>query len=270
MALFATKKKGDLETIKKELINVVNSFFIPYKANFNRIKSSMDILSGANQELQAFEKKLKGTIKEGETFPEQTLTEEEQKEIEEKLWKTKKATQEEIDFTSILESELKKETLKKSDFGRALDEVRAFLDGAITIALTNYELQVVKPLKEFTEVLNAIINKILKKLNEEYYTLKFSSSEFDALKELVSYILEYADEFEKDCDEVITGIISQKWHRLEKVNVRKIRATELLTAYNYFLNSNKERIQRLNDNIKLITDSLKLLNKESIRLIKAF
>lgn len=269
MGLFATKNKGDLKAVKKELKTVLDSFFIPYKADSDRINKSIDILKGAVQELKSFEKKLKETVKEGEMFPE-FLSDEEKKEIQERIWKTPKATQEEIDLSSVLEEELLKETLKKSAFGRVLDELRTFLDGVLTISLTNYELQVIKPLKEFLDVLNALINKVNKQITEKYYIVKFSSSEFDALKELFSYTFEYVDQLEQDCDAIITDIIGQKKYRPGEGQIlERVKATKLLDDYVMLLRKNEERIRRLNDYIKLITDSIKLINRETIRLFKA-
>lgn len=270
MGLFATKNKGDLETVKKELISVVNSFFVPYKANSVRIINSINVLKGSILELDAFKKKLDSKIDREELFPE-IISEEEKKAIEDKLWKEKKLTQEDIDFSSILEKELSREITKKSEFGRILDDLRTYMNGTLTIALTNYELHVVKPLKEFIDVLNSLINKLTKEIRKNYRTIDYTSSQFDALKELLSYVLEYIHEFEEDSQSVFSGIINQKKYTVVEgqTKFKPIRATTLLDDYNGFLRENKDKIKRLNDNLKLLTDGIKLLNKETIRLIKS-
>ena len=109
MGLFSTKNKGDLRALKKELITVVDSFFIPYKANFGRISSSIDVLSGSIQELEVFKKKLDKLIDKKAVFPE-LISKEKMAEINSKVWGQPKPTQLDVDAASILEKEINRLT----------------------------------------------------------------------------------------------------------------------------------------------------------------
>lgn len=247
--------------IKEELVNCVNQFFISYNANFDSITKVIDILAGAAQELESCKKQLEKTKDTAKIFPE-TLPPEEAK----KLWREGMAPYE-VRASEVLEEEL----AKKSEFGRKLDELHSFLDGAVMVALTSYELQVVKPLKEFIVVFKLILDRITKQIKQKYFTIKFNTSEIDALKSVLGYISEQISEFDVDSEEVFSGIINLKKHRPVGSGRRFKPVTPkiLLEDYNNFLKANKPRIIRLNDTIKLLTNEIKILDKEAKRLVNA-
>lgn len=247
--------------IKEELVNCVNSFFISYKANLDQISKVIDILAGAAQELESYKQQLEKTKGTAKIFPE-TLPPEESR----KLWREGMAPYE-VRASEVLEKEL----AKKSEFGRKLDELHSFLDGALMVALTSYELQVIKPMKEFIVVFLLILDRIAKQIKTKYFVIKFNTSEIDALKSVLSYISEQIAEFDTDSEEVFSGIINLKKHR-PVGSGRSFKPTTpkiLLEDFNNFLKANKPRIIRLNDTIKLLTDELKILDKETQRLVRA-
>ncbi len=247
--------------LKEELINCKNSFFIPYKKNAARISQTLDILSGANTQLEAYLKqleKVKGTAK---MFPELATPEESAK-----LWK------EEMNLQQKRAAFFKeREIAEKSEFGKVMDQVHEYLHGVLLVSVLNYEIQVTQPIKRMLAELKINLDKVLDMLNNKYIVLKFNRSELDAINTFSKMTIENCEEFEKELENLTTAIFALKKHRPSIIfkRIKPSTPSGLVEDYKKFIKENKVRIIRLADAIKSLQDSIKFLDIQTGNLIKA-